>query len=671
MTLEPIAIDWQAGDDPAGLLEREWLVPNGVGGFASASLAGVSTRRHHGLFVPNRSQPLGRHIMVGRFDEEIASSGAPVQLGGGEHTGGQLDSAMHRHLRRFRLDARLPCWEFAVGDAVVEKTVVMPHRHNTVLVHYRLVEGGPVLLRLRPWVLMRRLDAELREGEAASLVVSASKGQYEVRRSGTTEPVLRFGLQPAGPFTCDEREDQVLYRVEQARGYRYLEQVASPGWLGAELRAGQELTFIASTEPEGTLQPGGVAAISAERERITKLLEDAPVAARTGFAGQLTAAAEAFVVAPAGRPADQRQAQAVGSQARTVIAGYHWFSDWGRDTMISLEGLTLCTGRPAVARPILETFSRYVHEGLLPNLFPEGERQPLYHTVDATLWYFHALDRYLDGSGDRALLAQLFPVLCDIVRHHQQGTLYNIGVDPADGLLHSGAEGYQLTWMDAKVGDWVVTPRRGKPVEIQALWHNALHLMADWAQMLGEPGGGYREHAVRVHAAFNRRFWNPALGHLLDVADGEHGDDAACRPNQVFAMSLRHPVLEPAHWPAVLDTVRGRLLTPYGLRTLAPGYPDYKARYEGDLRSRDAAYHQGTVWPWLVGHFMQAWLRVHPDRRAARAMLEAFPGHLRQAGIGSISEIFDAEAPYAPRGCIAQAWSVAEVLRAWLLTEPD
>jgi len=361
-------------------------------------------------------------------------------------------------------------------------------------------------------------------------------------------------------------------------------------------------------------------------------------------------------------------AQAEGSELRSIYAGYHWFGDWGRDTMISLEGLTLATGRYREAGAILRTFSHYIRDGLLPNLFPEGEREALYHTVDATLWYFHALSRYVETTGDRSILLQLYPILTDVIEHHLRGTRFNIHVDPADGLLAAAAEGYQLTWMDAKVDGWVVTPRRGKPVEVQALWYNALRLMAAWGEHLGGAPNSYAEHANRAREAFNERFWNPAANCLYDVIDGPQGDDASIRPNQVFAISLTYPILYERRWAPVLETVRNRLVTAYGLRTLSAEHPDYEAHYRGDLRSRDAAYHQGTVWPWLIGHYVDAYLRSHPDRVGARQLLRAFPAHLLEAGVGSISEIFDAEDPHSPGGCIAQAWSVAEVLRAWLRT---
>jgi predicted glycogen debranching enzyme len=382
-------------------------------------------------------------------------------------------------------------------------------------------------------------------------------------------------------------------------------------------------------------------------------------------------AADQFIVQPGARPEDQALAQASGDEARTIIAGYHWFGDWGRDTMISLEGLTLCTGRPQETRAILRTFARYIQDGLLPNLFPEGSRQALYHTADATLWYFHALDRYLTASQDRDTLMQLYPTLKEVIRRHRQGTRFNIGVDPKDGLLHAGAPGYQLSWMDAKVDDWVVTPRRGKPVEIQALWYNALRLMGEWAGQLGEQPAPWLEMAEQAEASFHRRYWFAEGRHLFDVVDGEDGDDRSLRPNQIFSLSLRFPILREERWRAVVDVVSEKLLTPFGLRTLSSDHPDYKATYAGDLRARDAAYHQGTVWPWLIGHYIDARLKVYGDKVEARGLLRAFADHLHDAGIGTISEIFDAEPPFRPRGCIAQAWSVAEVLRAYLLTRTE
>jgi predicted glycogen debranching enzyme len=473
-------------------------------------------------------------------------------------------------------------------------------------------------------------------------------------------------------FTIDSRPfPNVLYRVEESRGYEASGTLWSPGYFRADLDRDHDVTVVASAEPWEHLQAlRPPQALGADRERRTRLIRGAHPLAREGPAAELVLAADQFVITPR-RPEDTARQRAVGEEARSIIAGYHWFTEWGRDTMISLEGLTLVTGRPTDAGWILRTFAEYVRDGLLPNLFPEGDSEGLYHTADATLWFFHAIDRYVETSGDRGILESLLPRLVEIVEHHLKGTHFGIGVDERDGLLRQGAPGYALTWMDAKIGDWVVTPRRGKAVEINALWYNALRLLQAWIREgHGDAAAGWvEEHAARAHRSFNARFWYEPGGYLYDIVDGESGDDDACRPNQILAFSLRYPVLDSARWLPVLEVVRRELLTPVGLRSLSPSHPEYKARYDGDLRARDAAYHQGTVWAWLIGPFVDAWLRVHPDDRAgARRLLDGLIDHLGQAGVGSVSEVFDAEAPFTPRGCIAQAWSVAEVIRSWART---
>ena len=361
------------------------------------------------------------------------------------------------------------------------------------------------------------------------------------------------------------------------------------------------------------------------------------------------------------------QARSIGDEVRTVIAGYHWFTDWGRDTMIALEGLTLTTGRTLEAQYILRSFAKYIRDGLIPNMFPEGKISGLYHTADASLWFFHAAERYIQYTNDTETLEVLLPRLLEIIDYHQKGTDFGIGVDPSDGLLRQGEEGYQLTWMDAKVDDWVVTPRRGKAVEINALWYNALCVTAGWLKTVGDTDRARQLSTVaaRVYSSFNARFWSAELGYCYDVVDTEAGgNDPSLRPNQILGISLPHAVLSQDKWQAVLGVVRQQLLTPFGLRSLAPTDPNYKPRYDGDLRSRDAAYHQGTVWAWLIGPFFDAWLRANPgDWETARSLLAHFDTEMSEAGIGTISEIFDAEPPFTPRGCIAQAWSVAEVLR--------
>jgi len=550
----------------------------------------------------------------------------------------------------------------------------MVHNQNTVCVQYRILSGTALDLKIRPYTSFRRHDESPSTDLSRNFVFSARNGKHEVR-TDDGPMVLRMGTcsAPSVFVSEEQRELEFVYRIDRSRGESSAESAFSPGYYMAKVTAEHPVCFFASTQNWERLAIDVGSIFDAERKRVDSLLNLARLnltQAGPGdpFAEQLIMAADQFIVLPGSRLEETVMAQAEGTDLRTVYAGYHWFGDWGRDTMISLEGLTLTTGRYREAGAILRTFANYVKDGLLPNLFPEGERQALYHTVDATLWYFHAIARYVEVTGDRSILAQLMPVLRAIIDHHVQGTHFGIHVDPADGLITAAAEGYQLTWMDAKVDGWVVTPRRGKPVEIQALWFNALSLMSQWSTELRQPHPEYAGRAEQVRTSFNDRYWNENTGCLFDVIDGPNGNDAAIRPNQIFAISLPHPVLFQRFWTPVLDVVKSRLLTPYGLRTLSDDHPDYKKHYRGDLRARDAAYHQGTVWPWLIGHYIDAQLKVQPDRSAARRLLNGFEAHLLDAGMGSISEIFDAEAPFAPGGCIAQAWSVAEVLRAWTKT---
>ena len=662
--------------DPVLLLTREWIVTNGLGGFASASVSGACTRRYHGLLIASLPAPLGRMVMLSHFGEEIAMPDESiVDFGGEELSEEHFDLHASKFLTEFRLEAGLPVWTYDIRGCTIEKRVWMPHLQNTVHVSYKYIcDTGIARLRLRPSMHFREHEAPVSLAMHKPYRVQASGDQYEVF-SDPPIPPLRFRLHgPSAGFVLDGgRFKTMFYRVEQSRGYEYRGPVWCPGYLRATLRPGETFSVVASTEPWEkilALDPGD--GVQREMTRRRKLVDMARHELKTGWPAELLLAADQFIITPNSRIGDAARAHAAGDDVRTVIAGYHWFTDWGRDTMISLEGLTLPTGRHGEAGYILRTFGHYVKDGLIPNMFPEGENQGLYHTADATLWYFHAIEKYVAATGDHDTLVQLLPKLIDIVDHQVRGTRFGIGVDPADGLLRQGQEGYQLTWMDAKVGDWVVTPRRGKAVEINGLWYNALRLMENWVR--AESGDNdatrYRELATRAYDSFNRRFWFEEGGYLYDVIDGPAANDAALRPNQLFAFSLSYPVLEPTRWKPVLDTVQERLLTPYGLRSLAPGHPDYKPQYYGDLRARDAAYHQGTVWAWLIGPFIDAWLRVYPDDfKGARLFLKWFPTHLGEACIGSISEVFDAEPPYSARGCVAQAWSVAEVIRAWVKTE--
>jgi predicted glycogen debranching enzyme len=653
---------------------REWLVTNGLGGYSSGTVAGVVTRRYHGLLVAALPAPLGRFVMLNHLLERVRLPGREVSWLGDEHEVAGPNAADQReHLVEFRLELGLPVWTYRVDGAVLEKRVLMPYGQNTVHVTYRMLEGNsPLRLSLRPSMQFRSYEMAVNESPAEVYTLTAVGNRYELS-GGAELPVLRLLLHgERAALTLDEKGvSAVPYQMEKTRGYQDVGSLWSPGYFRAEISTGTPATLVASTEAWDTVlafEPGAAAVAEVDRRR--RLLSIAGRQSEDRFSAELVLAADQFIITPAGRAEEAARARASGEEVRTVIAGYHWFTDWGRDTMISLEGLTLCTHRFREAAYILRTFAHYVREGLIPNMFPDGAREGLYHTADATLWFFHAAERFVRSTGDRETIRVLLPKLIDIVQHHVRGTRFGIGVDTADGLLRQGADGYQLTWMDAKVDDWVVTPRRGKAVEINALWYNALRLLDRWTRDFGfEPGLDLTQAAERVYRSFNERFWNPVTGHLFDLVDGDHGDDPACRPNQLFAISLDHPVLDPLRWEPVMTVVRDRLLTPVGLRSLAPGHPDYKAKYYGDLRARDAAYHQGTVWAWLIGPYVDAWLKVNPDRtHEARSLLDGFESHLSDACVGSISEIFDAEAPYVPRGCVAQAWSVAEVLRAMVKT---
>ena len=661
-------------------LSREWLVTNGLGGYAAGTLAGVLTRRYHGVLIAALPAPLGRLVMVSQLSERLRLPGGRVHsLSGQERKGGAQYLEGASRLRDFKLDAGLPVWTYAIDEYVVEKRLLLPRFQNTVLVTYRLLEGaGAVRLGIRPLLNARPHEAEVDHplpAEPTLIARALIPGPPLLEmRFAPDVPALRLRLTGThGAFTYEPHTvEHLYYRKDESRGYAAVGDAWTPGYFRVDLRSDEAVTLIASTESTETmtaLTPED--AFTGELERRRRLLERAPVPTEDAHVAALVLAADQFIIAPAGRVEDTARARASGDEARTVIAGYHWFTDWGRDTMISLEGLTLTTGRVEEARNILRTFGFYLRDGLIPNLFPEGDSEGLYNTADATLWYFHALHRYQQASGDWSTVQLLLPKLDDAVRQHLAGTRFNIAVDPADGLLRQGADKFALTWMDAKMGDWVVTPRRGKAVELNALWYNALRLLADWHdhEQNQARASELREHAAQARASFNRRFWYEAGQHLSDVVDGETGDDHSCRPNQVFAIALDYPVLDETRWQAVVSVVEQRLLTPVGLRSLDPAHPDYRTTYSGDLRSRDGAYHQGTVWAWLIGPFVDAWIKTHPQRAAdARRYLTGLIEHLDYACVGSVSEIFDAEEPYTPRGCVAQAWSVAELLRCWSRT---
>jgi predicted glycogen debranching enzyme len=655
------------------LCEREWLVTNGLGGYASGTLAGALTRRYHGALIGAYPAPLGRIMVLNRVTESVScAEGNDLRLGPEDVATAAPPLCRVPYLSGFRLEDGLPVWRYQIGVTVLEKRIVLEHRHNTSHLVYRLISGEkPLRLRLRPELNFRPHDAPVDLTPAEPYRVSVEGAGYLIG-CGKAAPQLRLAL-TGGTFTPQEQQSaQLHYPMEQERGYDCQGQLWSPGYFELELPPGAVAVLTATTEGwESLAERPAATALEREIERRRQLVGAAESGARSGFAAELVLAADQFLITPPGERPASAGTPGAGEQTCSVIAGYPWFTDWGRDTMISLEGLTLATGRHDEARRILLSFAGYVKAGLIPNLFPEGQSEGAYHTADASLWFIHAVGRYLTYTGDRDTLRRILPQLREIIERHLVGTSFGIGMDHGDGLLRQGARGYQLTWMDAKVGDWVVTPRRGKAVEINALWYNALRLLGGWCAEEGDQAMSRRLElwADRAGSSFNERFWYAEGGYLYDVVDGESGDDSSLRPNQLIALSLAHPVLKPARWARVLGVVREQLVTRVGLRTLAPGSQDYRESYHGDLRARDAAYHQGTVWPWLLGPLVDAWLGCYPDqKKAARGFLEGLKEELNNQCIGTIGEIYDAEEPYQARGCVAQAWSVAELLRCWLKT---
>jgi predicted glycogen debranching enzyme len=655
----PTIIGYRRGETPDSvLLQREWLVANGIGGYASGTIARVITRRFHGLLIAALRNPLGRTMMLNKLTELVDLP-----------DGRQLALAGPGALVEFRLELGLPVWIYDFEGVRLERRLFLPAKQNTVAVVYSLIEApGPIGLHLRPAVHFRPHEGAVGT-EPPAYTVAITEDRFELRDAGY--PPLRLHVRgaPASFAIEPSARNAVEYPVEAARGYDSRGVLWSRGRFDITLEPHRKATLIASIEDWEIFR--GLAddeLYACEVERRRGLLGRVPTSGRDAVVDTLLLGADQFVIAPVGRVVDAARARARGDSLRTVIAGYHWFTDWGRDTMISLEGLCLLPRRFREARGILRTFAGYVRDGLIPNLFPEGAEEGRYNTADATLWFFHALDRYLAYTGDHTFVRALLPLCEEIIQRHVAGTRFGIAVDGNDQLLSQGEDGYALTWMDAKCDDWVVTPRRGKTVEINALWYNALVTMAGWLRAF-ERGGdaeAYEERAQRVRESFNARFWFEDGGYLYDVVDGpDKKVDPLLRPNQLIAISLPHPVLDRARWRPVLDAVGRALLTPVGLRSLAPGSPGYQRNYHGDLRTRDAAYHQGTVWSWLIGPYVDALLRAEPDARAAaRTALAGLTDHSMKGCLGQVAEIFDAEAPFEPRGCIAQAWGTAEWLRA-------
>ena len=631
------------------VLSREWLETNGLGSFACSTICGANTRRYHSLLTACTKPPVGRVLLLSKLEETLVIGKERFELSTNEYEGAVHPSGF-RQLASFRLDP-FPIFTYECGGARLEKAVFMLYGSDATVVQYRLLErpnGVPIRLEVRPLVAFREYHTTTHENTGLDARVE--------RQPNLASIALYPGL-PRLFFAHDavRLDDEgfwyrnFVYRVERERGLDCHEDLFSPFALHFSYERTQEASVIASTQPQDVKHAAGFR--RREIARRATIVAEAPV--QDEFVQALTLAADQFVV--------RRQG------GYTVLAGYPWFTDWGRDTMIALPGLTLVTGRSDVAKSILLTFAQYVDQGMLPNHFPEMGEKAEFNTADATLWFFEAARCYAACTGDYALVQdQLFEVLNNIVDWHIKGTHYNIRVSE-DGLLNAGAPDVQLTWMDAKIGDWVVTPRSGKPVEIQALWFNALRTMEEFAKRFGKVEDQMRFHSMcaALQATFNRVFWNESAGCLYDVINGM--PDASIRPNQILAVSLHHSMLSAERARAVLEVVERELLTPYGLRSLDRGNPQYKARFAGDALSRDSAYHQGTVWAWLIGPFISAYMKVHGNSPASRAhaleLLQPLKEHLWNDGLGQISEVFDGDAPHRAGGCFAQAWSVAEVLR--------
>ncbi len=657
---------------------HEWLVTNGIGGFASGTLSGVLTRRYHGLLVAALQPPLGRTLLVSKLDETATYDTQSYPLFTNSWSAGSYFTDGHKLIDSFHLDGTSPVWRYAVGDALLEKRLWMQQGANTTYVTYTLLRGRA------PLTLSAKVIVNYRDYHG-----STSAGDWEMEIDGTPNGLRIQARDDAAPYYLLSangrlRRHHAWYRnyhlaVEAYRGQPEREDHLLAAEFMTTLEAGESATLVLSAEPAPILD--GETAWASQKAHERRILESTTIAnvaqesaestspspssssvsqqAETERLNHLLLAADQFIVA---------RATDADPDGRTIIAGYPWFGDWGRDTMIALPGLTLATGRFGIAAKILRTFARFVDRGMLPNRFPDDNEEPEYNTVDATLWYFEAIRAYHAATGDFELVRELFPVLQSIITAHREGTRYRIKQDPADGLIYSGEEGVQLTWMDAKVDGWVVTPRTGKAVEINALWYNALCIMDDFARLLGENAATYRNMAAKVRQGF-AKFWNEEAGFCYDVIGGPNFSVADLRPNQLFAVSLKYSPLSAERQKQVVDACARHLLTPHGLRSLGPDEVDYVGVYGGDRYTRDGSYHQGTTWGWLIGPFVSAHLRVYDNPQQAISFLSPLINHLEEACVGSMSEIFDGNAPYTARGAFAQAWTVAEVLRTWKLTQ--
>ena len=641
----------------------EWLETNGLGSFASGTVSGANTRRYHGLLVASLHPPVDRFVTLSKLQETVLVGKQYFELGANQFPG-TVNPKGHYLIQEFRLDT-FPVWIYNVNDLLLEKAVFMLPGENSTVIRYRLLkteEDRFAVLALRPFVAFREYHSLAGENDAIHRLPVREEPALLQLLPYDGLPALTLHHNAIGFTVRPDWYRQFEYMEELDRGLNFREDLFTHGYLSFELSSKSPLAFVVATlEDKGPVSREQVEAWEGQEEARRRAIMTSPLSADP-FVRQLQLAADAFVI----RRADG---------ASSLIAGYHWFTDWGRDTMISLPGLALTTRRFGLAKDILSSFLKYCDRGMLPNRFPDRDGTPEFNTVDATLWLFHAVHQYFLATGDLGFLRdEAFPKLEEVIDWHLKGTRYGIRMDAADGLLSAGEPGVQLTWMDAKIGDWVVTPRQGKAVEINALWHNAMCVMESFSRKLKneERAHFYQQLRSVIQRSFNLVFWNAEANCLFDcIQDGV--PDKKIRPNQIFATSLPHPLLPSDRAQAVVQVVKEKLLTPYGLRSLAPGHPDYRPMYRGNGYERDSAYHQGTVWAWLIGPFVDAYLNAFGESEETchylKSLFEGFRQHLSEAMLGSISEIFDAEAPHAPKGCAAQAWSVAEVLRSYRKVE--
>lgn len=649
-----IELDRSLCSDLQSAEQREWLVTNGIGSFASGTVASVLTRRYHGLLIAALNPPLGRTLLATRFDETITYGSKEYDLSVNRWEGDVENTVHPRLLDRFHLEGTTPVWSYTCADALIEKRIWMEQGVNTTYVKYDVIRAsGPMSIALKALVNYRDYHSTTKAGDWHMGIDSVQHGLRINAFDGAVPFYLLSDKARASPV--HEWYRGYYLSQEAYRGLDAVEDHLQAGLFETTLEAGQSLTLVITTEASS--ERDGAAAYlrktAYEEELFSRAdFENAPPRLR-----HLVLAADQFIV--------KRSTPDV-PDGRSVLAGFPWFSDWGRDTMIALPGLTLCTGKPEVAADILRVFAQYVDQGMLPNRFPDAGEVPEYNTIDATLWYFEAVRAYHEATDDDTLVEDLFPVLDSIIKWHQKGTRYRIHVDPEDGLLFGGERGVQLTWMDAKVDDWVVTPRIGKPVEVNALWYHALRVMEGFAKRLKKPHAPYTKAAELARDGF-ARFWNEETGYCYDVLDTSKGDDKSLRPNQLIAVSLKHAALSKEQQQSIVDVCARRLYTPHGMRSLEEAHSDFAPVYGGGPWERDGAYHQGTVWSWLMGPFVEAHYRVYGDAEQARSFITSLVRHMADHGMGSISEVFDGTAPFTPRGCVAQAWGVAEVLRVWQL----